>query len=227
MRQITILLVAMMFMACTSLHLWSAEGPPLRGPVTAAPAPSPDAPTVPSIDVDRKREDEEPEPEEDLTKVPKPTQGRIVLCSFRDKRGKLITRPAIVVHVFEDTGTMPLINLQAFVDGSNDSVTKEGDGTFWVTSAHYSGKPKDHTWRWMPFQLGQAAKTESVTDDANKRIRILETGFKNVLDACHQAMKQSHADAVAESARAGGYQGKIADLEAKLREAERQLASKG
>lgn len=58
--------------------------------------------------------------------------------------------PAMIVRTWGDTPTSA-VNLQVFLDG-NDA--------FWATST--SVGDEDGKYQWMPYQLGQAAKTEAV-----------------------------------------------------------------
>lgn len=98
-------------------------------------------------------------------KAPLPSVGRIVLYALegKDRNGQPFreTRPAIVVRVWERTdGEMPLVQLQVFVDGTNDGYA-EGLNVAWATSVSYDEAGAPGTWRWMPYQLGQAAKVDS------------------------------------------------------------------
>lgn len=88
----------------------------------------------------------------------KPTVGRIVEFIDKDRNGKLVTRPAIIVQVWETSNDM--VNLQVFTDGFNDN--EFGVNSKWVTSAHRSENKEYRTWDWMAFQKGQAAKTEEL-----------------------------------------------------------------
>lgn len=57
--------------------------------------------------------------------------------------------PAMIVKTWGDTPEAS-VNLKVFLDGTD---------TYWATSVHVGDKPGD--FRWMPFQKGQAAKTEA------------------------------------------------------------------
>lgn len=62
-------------------------------------------------------------------------------------------RPAIVVRTWgEGGGPSESVNLQVFLDGSNDlDHLAPGIGAqIWLTSAHYSAEPKPRTWHWPP-----------------------------------------------------------------------------
>lgn len=103
-----------------------------------------------------------------------PTAGRIVLVTLRNQYDHIETRPAIIVHVFErNDGQTPLVNLQVFLDGSNDLKDRAEGDLLWMTSAHYDPTGKPHTWRWMDYQKGQAAKNDG--DVAALRGLLAET----------------------------------------------------
>jgi hypothetical protein len=59
--------------------------------------------------------------------------------------------PADVVRTWGDTPESA-VNLQVKLDGND---------TFWVTSATVSDGPEPGKFHWMPYQVGQAAKTEA------------------------------------------------------------------
>lgn len=86
----------------------------------------------------------------------KPTVGRIVEFIDKDRHGKNVVRPAIVVQVWETSED--LVNLQVFTDGFNDN--EFGVNTKWVTSVHRSEDKQYHTWDWMDYQKEQAKKHE-------------------------------------------------------------------
>ena len=84
----------------------------------------------------------------------KPTVGRVVL--FHPAGNPNATVPALVCFVHSDT----CVNLAAF-DANGDKIA----GTTSVTLVHGEGdwRPSDGYWcEWMPYQKGQAAKTEEL-----------------------------------------------------------------
>lgn len=163
-----VFLIAVLFIA----PAWAGDAPappsPAAGTAPAAPAPAPSAPTA---DANRRKEDET---EIIKAKTPHPTVGRIVLFQLKNKHGLVVTRPAIVVHVWSRSdGEIPLINLQVFTDSGNDDVGGP-DGIKWATSVHYDESKSEGTWCWMPYQLGQAAKTDDTSKAFADRIQRLE-----------------------------------------------------
>jgi hypothetical protein len=85
----------------------------------------------------------------------KPTVGRVVLYTpspnaLAEKKGQ--PYPAIITHVWSDE----CVNLFVCPDGSF------GPHDMVHTSVLYSEGEAPGTWRWMPYQMGQAAKTEEL-----------------------------------------------------------------
>ena len=81
----------------------------------------------------------------------KVTPGRIVNYVFASGE----VRPAVVVKVWDAEGQS--VNLQVFVDGSNDAALggAQDRGVVWATSATYQEfegtrrtEPTPHTWHW-------------------------------------------------------------------------------
>jgi hypothetical protein len=83
------------------------------------------------------------------------TEGRMVHFVLPDGKTH---RPAIVVRVW-DTTTNGLVNLQVFLDGTNDRIDKTNAqwitqevtarGVMWSTSVKYDATGKEpHTWHW-------------------------------------------------------------------------------
>lgn len=68
------------------------------------------------------------------------TEGRIV--HFVLPNGD--HRPAIVVRVW----TAPLVNLQVFIDGTNDHVPQDTYNV-WQTSIPFNESGKPGTWHWI------------------------------------------------------------------------------
>lgn len=76
----------------------------------------------------------------------KPSVGRVVHYTLRDGRSAGQNRPAIVVRAWDDEQTSyppGTVNLQVFLDGSNDDGAEGIDGnaspvalTTWVASVH-------------------------------------------------------------------------------------------
>lgn len=90
----------------------------------------------------------------------KPSLGRVVHYHFAGRDGATVTRPAIVVHVWDDA----TVNLQVFFDGANDAI---GPGDLgWRTSVRFGAPPTDGTgilspsWTWPPFVAPTAAPKE-------------------------------------------------------------------
>jgi hypothetical protein len=87
-----------------------------------------------------------------------PSIGRIVRYTLAGPHIKAHARgeerAAMIVRVFEAVSPTPTVNLQVFIDGSNDL---EGPfdaiappSTLWVTSVPYSEEGTFGTWRWPP-----------------------------------------------------------------------------
>lgn len=109
-----------------------------------------------------------------------PTVGRIVLVALPDtpdtQRAKAVgaIRPAIIVRTWNPPGSpsADMVNLMVFTDGSNDGQPigagyPSPTAPLWLTSVHQhqpaEGEPqRAGTWSWMPYQVGQAAKTEDL-----------------------------------------------------------------
>lgn len=132
----------------------------------------------------------------------KPTIGRIVLFAQRVKNHKgepdIVSRPAIIVNVWSDT----CVNLLLFRDGYNDrsdadrkpieipegvapEVAKLIESldqrlrvfeslVVWKTSATYDQQGGAESWRWMDYQIGQAAKTDAAEGSLAARVLELE-----------------------------------------------------
>ena len=107
----------------------------------------------------------------------KPTVGRIVnyFPHVENDRvdpssGKAQPYPAIITHVWDDS----VVNLAVFNDCSFPlkpdalspmSVSLLGDGV----------EPTGRCWQWMPFQTGQAAKSDAQTAEFTKQVESLST----------------------------------------------------
>jgi hypothetical protein len=116
---------------------------------------------------------------------------------------EIATRPAIITHVWSrNDDQMPLVQLAVFRDGSNDGngdfsplpaipdAIDPGLAEFlkrlservrdverlvvWKTSISYDQSGRANTWRWMDYQLGQAAKTETVSGDLAAEVAALK-----------------------------------------------------
>lgn len=71
-----------------------------------------------------------------------PSIGRVVHYVLPDGRHPSECRPAFIVRVWNDE----LVNLQVFVDGTNDYA--DYNGSVWATSVHYSDVHEVRTWHW-------------------------------------------------------------------------------
>lgn len=89
--------------------------------------------------------------------APKPTIGRSVHFFLKNPKGEVVCRPAIVVDVHSGD----CITCQVFLapwdrDPGPNAVRDDGMRTSVLRSTeHLPG-----TWNWMPYQMGQAAKTQ-------------------------------------------------------------------
>ena len=133
-----------------------------------------------------------------MSTVITPTVGRVVWITARSLVG-LVCLPALITHVHSDD----CISAVAFSGLSNVEGLLPG-GTLPLPSITYdeSGE-KVHGWRWMPYQKGQAAKTEGaekslaelraalVTDWAG-RIDGLEAGLTAIRDLLTQTIGSVH-----------------------------------
>jgi hypothetical protein len=101
---------------------------------------------------------------------PAPTIGRLVYFVMPDGS----VRVATVVRV------VPSVNLVLHLDGTNDGLASGAPSTRWVPSVQQdqTGK-KPGTWHWMPFQMGQAAKTDDVATKLAVRVADLESALAN------------------------------------------------
>ena len=97
-----------------------------------------------------------PAPKKKKTTAIPPTIGRVVwfYCDVGNFKGQKPPFTALICHVHSDE----LVNLAAFDNnGTCHSMTSV------KLVQHDDEKPKGHYCAWMPYQLGQAAKTEAVT----------------------------------------------------------------
>lgn len=102
-----------------------------------------------------------------MSTIPKPTVGRIVLVTVADRTEREITIPAIVTHVHSPL-CISVVAFSAFADAGVGP-----DGTKPMSSIEHGTGP--NTWRWMDYQLGQAAKTEAVGGDLAKQMECHAT----------------------------------------------------
>ena len=84
----------------------------------------------------------------------KPTIGRVVWF-WDDSRIQDQPFPGIVCYVHSDT----MVNLTVF-DANGQAVPKTS--VFLYQGASESERPQGHFAEWMPYQKGQAAKTEEL-----------------------------------------------------------------
>ncbi|MBP1296635.1 hypothetical protein [Bradyrhizobium elkanii] len=75
--------------------------------------------------------------------------GTMIHVGNEVKAGQVV--PAMIVAVWGATPTSA-VNLKLFLDGSDD---------YWVTSTNVGEPDQEGKYHWMPYQLGQAAKTEA------------------------------------------------------------------
>lgn len=88
-----------------------------------------------------------------------PTVGRVVYCVLPKefKRGGEI-RPAIIVRVNQGS-----CNLSVLLDGPNDAEGGLAAEAEWMGSVAFDQDTKlPGTWHWMPFQVGQAKRSEVI-----------------------------------------------------------------
>jgi hypothetical protein len=143
---------------------------------------------------------------------PKPTIGRVVLYRLPFKDDKVEDRAADVVYVWNrPDDEMPMIQLHVKLDGSNDTSRLDGVDPaallLWRTSVHYDEMGAPGTWRWMPYQLGQAAKADAIAkdladkvDEIVKRVTAIGAGLDAVIDEV-QALVTARADSAAKTPR--------------------------
>lgn len=74
-----------------------------------------------------------------------PTIGRIVHFHFHDAVGNLVTRPAMIVRVWNDSE----VNLQVFTDGGNDGID-QASGLWKRAQVPYHHEIRAGSWRWPP-----------------------------------------------------------------------------
>lgn len=86
--------------------------------------------------------------------------------------------PAVIVRTWGDTPDA-VVNLQVFLDGND---------TFWATSRRCSEEPEPGEFHWMPYQKGQAARTDAA-----------EAAAASALSAANFGAQESVAGAVAGS----------------------------
>lgn len=120
--------------------------------------------------------------------TPVPTVGRNVWITARTLAGVMITLPALISHVHSDE----CISAVA-VSGLSDVEGLLAGGTLPLSSISYddSGE-KLHSWRWMPFQKGQAAKTDQTVEQVHKSLqeqlhKAEDTLAKQLLEAVANA----------------------------------------
>lgn len=104
----------------------------------------------------------------------KPTVGRVVyfvLPNGAKRMGEI--RPAIITRVNPDS-----VNLSVICDGSND----DGGAPTWVGSVKLDQETKaEGTWHWMPYQIGQAKKTEEVSGSLAEQVAELRAAVAHLL----------------------------------------------
>lgn len=118
-----------------------------------------------------------------------PTVGRIVyFVAYKEPtpEGRAIIRPAIIVEVHSDE----CVSLEIFGDPSCP---------YRSSVMHSDGGTNLHTWHWMPFQKGQAAKTEeaekkaeTLADQLYPAARSTITITKEQIDALLAAAVYTH-----------------------------------
>lgn len=107
-----------------------------------------------------------------------PAIGRLVLLTVIAASGLPVEIPAIITNVHSDT-CVSVVGLSAIgVEGLH------AGGTVPMTSVSYDeDASKRHTWRWMAYQKGQAAKVDTISADLMKRVEAIEAAIKSAIDA--------------------------------------------
>ena len=93
-----------------------------------------------------------------------PSIGRLVHYVLEDGPSKGQHRPALIVRVWGDpTNPESYVNLQVFVDGTNDG--PYANGMAWRTSVQpdHSATPQPHTWHWPEYVPAPAPPTANPT----------------------------------------------------------------
>ncbi len=95
-----------------------------------------------------------------------PTVGRTVMFVMPgnairpDSEGQI--RPAVIVRVFErPDGETPCVNLQVFVDGTNDGYLHDR-ATQWVTSCSFDADKLPGSWHWPEIKPSVPAPVAAV-----------------------------------------------------------------
>lgn len=104
-----------------------------------------------------------------------PTPGRIVLVTVADSTRRKITVPAIITHVHSAL-CISVVLFSAFADAGTGE-----DGSKPMQEIEYDAEGDEaSTWRWMDYQKGQAAKTDSYADIAKtleERLGLMEAAM--------------------------------------------------
>lgn len=95
-----------------------------------------------------------------------PTVGRVVLCHRVSGFGPL---PGVIMHVWGDTPDA-LINALAFGDGVNDTVLNAMFSVR-VLDPDSPAPAEGQYCTWMPFQKGQAARTQAAETLTESKLR--------------------------------------------------------
>jgi len=96
-----------------------------------------------------------------------PTVGRIVLCYQRDQKANGNPLPGIILHAFGND-EKSMCSILMFGDGKHDN----GGCNFHspIYAADCDNLSADHScWAtWMPYQMGQAEKTQALEDQMKR-----------------------------------------------------------
>jgi hypothetical protein len=126
-----------------------------------------------------------------MSTIPKPTVGRTVLVAVQIGEG-IATLPMIVSHVHEGMCISGVLQ-SAFADAG---VFPGGTKPMCEISYGPSGMTPN-TWRWMDYQLGQAAKTEQGEASYLKAVEVLSKQYDGAIVSIRQELERMEAQLVA------------------------------
>ena len=96
-----------------------------------------------------------------------PTVGRNVLCHGMSPAGVI---PGVIVHAWGDTPEA-LINVHALGDGGNEPMYQAMMSVRIYNADEVPPDAGEKYCTWMPYQVGQAAKTEAAVGLTEARLR--------------------------------------------------------